>query len=83
MTPGEPAPRSVAERWAHGARALHNADRSYANLLAGILTRSGKPASPLPEDPLEEALLLLFSEVAKNIYPDQPETPDRRSGELA
>ena len=65
MTPGEATPRGVAERWARGARALHKADREYALHLVRVLeAESQKDESPLPGDPLEEAMLVLFLEVA-------------------
>jgi hypothetical protein len=64
-TSGEPTPRSVAERWARGARALHKADREYALQLTDCLIHSSQAVSPLPEDPLEKALILLFSSVMK------------------
>jgi hypothetical protein len=68
MITGEATPRSVAERWTRGARALHKADRVYARQLVRVLEAgSQKDESPLPGDPLEEAMLVLFSEVAKRI----------------
>jgi hypothetical protein len=68
MSPGEPTPRSVAERWSRGARALHKNDREYALMLVRVFEAgSQKAESPLPGDPLEEALLMLFSGVAKEI----------------
>ena len=71
MTPGGATPRSVAERWARGARALHKADRECARRLVGVLeAKSQKDESPLPGDPLEEAMLVLFSEVASKYSMD-------------
>lgn len=68
MPPGEQTPRSVAERWARGARALHKNDREYALLLTEYMaSRSHSTPSPLPADPLEEALILLFSGVLKEL----------------
>ena len=68
MPPGEPTPRSVAGRWARGARALHKTDRDYALLLTGYLASRSPPAmSPRCADPLEEALILLFSGVLKEL----------------
>ena len=75
MTPGMPHPRSVAERWARGARALHNTDRSYALILTAILARSPVTPPLLPADPLEEALIFLFSGVAKEITGSPREEP--------
>ena len=66
MSPGEPTPRSVAEHWSRGARALHKNDREYALMLVDCLVSLSPPTmSPLPADPLEEALILLCSRVLK------------------
>jgi len=75
MSPGEPAPRSVAARWARGVRALHKNDRDYAILLTECLASRPVPnMSPLPADPLEEALILLFSGVLKKVEQERPES---------
>jgi hypothetical protein len=78
MTPGEATPRGVAERWARGARALHKADKAYARQVIGFLGNGpAKDESSLPADPLEEALIRLFSGVMKELIKKQPvDTPE-------
>jgi hypothetical protein len=83
MQPGEPTPRSVAGRWARGARALHKNDREYALLLTEYLASRSPPAmSPLPADPLEEALILLFSGVLKELIENDLQVAGKENPEM-